>query len=62
MAAGELIKRTTGMSWEDFITKRILQKLDMDNSSASLDEVQDKSNYATSHVSSSDIRYITSTA
>jgi CubicO group peptidase (beta-lactamase class C family) len=53
LVAGEVIKRTSGMSWEDFIAKRILQPLNMDNSFPALDRIKDKSNLAKPHDSNS---------
>jgi len=47
--AGEVITRVSGMSWEDFVQKRILNPLDMDNSYSSLSRMKDKSNLATAH-------------
>ncbi|MCK4750781.1 MAG: serine hydrolase, partial [Bacteroidales bacterium] len=32
LVAGELIKRVSGMPWEDFVKERIMKPLDMDNS------------------------------
>tara|TARA_R110002096_G_scaffold78299_3_gene184429 strand:+ start:1076 stop:2638 length:1563 start_codon:yes stop_codon:yes gene_type:complete len=49
LVAGEVIARVSGMSWEDFIEKRIFQPLNMDNSYASLDRMKDKSNLAKPH-------------
>ena len=53
LVAGEVIARVSGMSWEDFIEKRIFQPLNMDNSYASLDRMKDKSNLARPHDSNS---------
>lgn len=53
LVAGEVIARVSGMSWEDFIEKRIFQPLNMDNSYASLDRIKDKSNLAKPHDSNS---------
>lgn len=53
LVAGEVIARVSGMSWEDFIEKRIFQPLNMDNSYASLDRMKDKSNLAKPHDSNS---------
>ena len=53
LVAGEVIKRVSGMSWEDFITKRIFHPLKMDNSYAALDKIKDKSNLAKPHDSNS---------
>jgi len=47
--AGEVIARVSGMSWEDFIQKQILNPLDMNNSYSSLSKIEDKSNLASPH-------------
>jgi CubicO group peptidase (beta-lactamase class C family) len=47
--AGEVIKRISGMSWEEFIKTRILKPLGMENSYSSLIQIKDKSNVATPH-------------
>jgi len=49
LVAGEVVKRVSGMSWEEFITKRILEPLQMDNTYASLDRMTDMSNLASPH-------------
>ncbi|HRH47033.1 MAG TPA: serine hydrolase domain-containing protein, partial [Pyrinomonadaceae bacterium] len=51
IVAGEIIKRVSGMSWEDFVTKRILIPLKMDKTVASIDRLKDTSNLATPHSS-----------
>ena len=38
-----------GMTWETFITKRIIEPLQMDNTFAGLDYVKDRSNLAIPH-------------
>lgn len=53
LVAGEVIKRVSGMSWEDFISERIFKPLNMDNSYASLDRIKDKKNLANPHDSNS---------
>lgn len=53
LVAGEVIKRISGMSWEDFISERIFQPLDMNNSYASLNRIKDKSDLASPHDSNS---------
>jgi CubicO group peptidase (beta-lactamase class C family) len=53
LVAGEVIKRASGMSWENFISKRIFQPLNMDNSYAAFDKIKDKSNLAKPHDSNS---------
>lgn len=49
VVAGELIARESGMSWEDFITKRIFKPLKMDNSYAGIERMKDRSNLASPH-------------
>ena len=51
VVAGELIKRVSGMSWEDFVSQRIIRPLGMDNTYASIYEIEDKSNLASPHSS-----------
>lgn len=51
IVAGELIARVSGMSWEDFIQKRIIKPLAMENTYSSLSEIKDRSNLATPHLS-----------
>jgi CubicO group peptidase (beta-lactamase class C family) len=55
LVAGEVIARVSGMSWEDFISKRIFEPLHMDNSFPSLDRIKDKSNLASPHSSEKEI-------
>ncbi|WP_428743359.1 serine hydrolase [Tenacibaculum sp.] len=49
IVAGELIKRVSGMSWEEFIKSRIFEPLKMDNSYASSDEIENKNSLASPH-------------
>ena len=49
LVAGEVIARISGMSWEDFISKRILEPLQMDNTYSALSRMKDKSNMAMPH-------------
>ena len=51
VVAGELVKRVSGMSWEKFVTQRIIRPLDMDNTYASIYEIKDKGNLASPHSS-----------
>jgi hypothetical protein len=51
LIAGEVIAKTSGMSYEDFIQKRILEPLQMNNSYASLTLMKDKSNFSAAHSS-----------
>lgn len=53
LVAGEVIARISGMSWEDFVQKRILNPLHMDNTSPSLDRIKDLGNLAAPHDSNS---------
>lgn len=47
--AGELIARVSGMTWEKFVKTKIIEPLNMDNSSCSYSYISDKSNVATPH-------------
>ena len=47
--AGEVIARVSGMTWEKFVTPRILEPLQMKHSFTSLQEVTDKSILAIPH-------------
>ena len=49
IVAGEIIARISGMSWEEFITKRIIEPLQMDNTYSSILHVKDRSNLAMPH-------------
>ncbi|MGJ8593486.1 MAG: serine hydrolase [Aquaticitalea sp.] len=49
LVAGELTERKSGMSWEQFITTRILEPLQMDNTYASIELMKDKANLASPH-------------
>ncbi|WP_372745184.1 serine hydrolase [Lutibacter sp.] len=55
MVAGEVIKRVSGMTWEDFISKRIFQPLNMNNSYPALNKIKDNSNFANPYNSNSGI-------
>ncbi|WP_246581500.1 serine hydrolase [Echinicola shivajiensis] len=50
IVAGELIKRVSGQSWEDFVQTNILIPLGMDNSFSSIANIHDKSNLAAPHI------------
>ena len=52
LVAGELVKRVSGMSWEEFVTKRILEPLKMRDTYASIDLMKDKNNLALPHANS----------
>ncbi len=47
--AGEVVARVSGMSWEDFIEKRIMQPLSMTKSAASIYRLKDKANIINAH-------------
>jgi CubicO group peptidase (beta-lactamase class C family) len=47
--AGEVIKRVSGMSWEDFIETRIMKPLQMDHSAAAYQRIKDYSNVVDAH-------------
>ena len=49
LVAGELIARKSGMTWEEFIQKRIMNPIGMDTSAPSLKDIKDKSNVASPH-------------
>jgi CubicO group peptidase (beta-lactamase class C family) len=53
IVAGEIIARTSGMSWEAFVQKRIMEPLEMNHSYSSQAGMKDKSNLASSHSSES---------
>ncbi|QES89227.1 serine hydrolase [Rhizosphaericola mali] len=50
LVAGELIKRVSGMSWEEFIQTRIFKPLQMKNSYPANSYIKDFSNVATPHI------------
>lgn len=49
IVAGEIIPAVTGLSWEDFVTQRILEPLHMAPCVATAQRVTDKRNVATPH-------------
>lgn len=49
MVAGEVVARISGMSWEDFIQKRILNPLNMNSSAPSYKLLKNKSNVIDPH-------------
>lgn len=49
IVAGEVVARVSGMSWEDFIEKRIMQPLKMTSSAASLKRLKDRTNSINPH-------------
>ena len=54
VVAGELIERVSGMTWNNFVTNRIMQPLGMENTFSSLSLIKDKSNLATPHANNAD--------
>jgi CubicO group peptidase (beta-lactamase class C family) len=60
LVAGEVISRVSGMAWEDFVEKRILGPLQMDQSSASFNGIKNKENIIAPHRQINDsVRVIT---
>lgn len=53
IVAGEVIAKVSGMSYEAFVQKRIIEPLQMNNSFAGIDLMNDKSNLAVPHSSES---------
>lgn len=49
IVAGEVVARVSGMSWEDFIEKRIMTPLGMTHSAASYDRLRDSSDVIDGH-------------
>jgi CubicO group peptidase (beta-lactamase class C family) len=49
VVAGEVIAKVSGMSWEDFIEKRIMQPLNMTASAASFSRLKNKTNAIDGH-------------
>jgi len=49
IVAGEVVARVSGMSWEDFIEKRIMAPLGMTHSAASYDRLHDSSDVIDGH-------------
>jgi CubicO group peptidase (beta-lactamase class C family) len=47
--AGEVVKRVSGMSWEEFVETRIMKPLQMDHSAAAYQRLKDYSNIADAH-------------
>ena len=50
LVAGEIIKRVSGLAWEQFIEQRIFNPLSMDDSYASLTYINDPSKVASPHL------------
>ncbi|MFG4002411.1 serine hydrolase [Flavobacterium aquidurense] len=53
IVAGELIAKVSGMSYEEFVQKRIIEPLQMKNSFAGSSLIKDKNSFAVSHSSES---------
>lgn len=49
IVAGEVVARVSGISWEDFVEKRIMQPLGMTKTAASISRLKDKSNIISPH-------------
>ena len=49
IVAGEVIERVSGITWEDFIEKRIMQPLGFTKSAASINRLKDRSNLISPH-------------
>lgn len=49
IVAGEVVKKASGLEWEDFIEKKILQPLQMNKSAANLNRLKDTMNIADPH-------------
>lgn len=49
IVAGEIIAKVSGMSWEDFIEKRMMQPLEMKESAASFSRIKNKTNAIDAH-------------
>ncbi len=47
--AGEVVKRVSGQSWDDFVTDRILKPLGMEKSATSFDRLKDTSDVIDGH-------------
>jgi CubicO group peptidase (beta-lactamase class C family) len=49
IVAGEVVARVSGMSWEDFVQKRIMDPLHMDESAPSFSRLKNRSDVADAH-------------
>ena len=49
IVAGEVVKRASGISWDDFVETRILQPIGMNKSACSFDRLKDKSDVIDAH-------------
>ncbi|MGM0634557.1 MAG: serine hydrolase [Bacteroidota bacterium] len=59
--AGEIIKRTSGMSWENFIEKRIFDPLEMNDSYAAITSLNNHKKLSDPHINTDGELSITST-
>ncbi len=59
IVAGEIVKRVSGLTWEEFIATRIMEPLGMDQSAPSLSLVKDPNNLASPHSTESGIMVAT---
>ncbi|MGZ5790483.1 MAG: serine hydrolase [Burkholderiaceae bacterium] len=50
IVAGEVVKRVSGMSWEDFVEQKIMKPLGMTDSAASLKRIKNTNNVVSPHV------------
>lgn len=55
IVAGEVVARVSGMSWEEFVEKRIVKPLGMQNTYSSFSLIRDKSNLALPHTTEADM-------
>jgi hypothetical protein len=49
IVAGEVVRRASGMSWDDFVETRIMQPIGMTRSACSFDRLKDKSDVIDAH-------------
>jgi CubicO group peptidase (beta-lactamase class C family) len=49
IVAGEVVKRASGISWDDFVESRIMQPIGMNKSACSFDQLKDKSDVIDAH-------------
>jgi CubicO group peptidase (beta-lactamase class C family) len=49
IVAGEVVRRASGMSWDDFVETRIMQPIGMTMSACSFDQLKDKSDVIDAH-------------
>jgi CubicO group peptidase (beta-lactamase class C family) len=50
LAAGELIPRVTGASWDDYVTANLFKPLDMDRTTTRLADIENEANVAQPHL------------